>query len=618
MRTIKLPFVVLVLGLWAAQAASADTLTVTSTDDDGPGTLRTALAAAADGDTINFALTTPATIQLTSGALVVDKSVTITGPGDDQLTVLGDYRDRVFLVIPPDPDWTLEKTVTISGLTIANGRSVQGGGIYQLRGTLTLRDCTLRDNFAGDAGGGVFVANGTLVITRCTLSDNTIGAVDENLYTGGAIAFLVQGEDGRDNFTTLAIENSLLTRNTALYGYGGAISILVEGGAFDHPGPAGATVTVTDSTLSGNVARGGYQALGGGIAIIAIGSENPLESWAHLTVENSTLGGNSAIGGSFSVGGGIAMYGQNTLSVIVKVLNSTLSGNWASSDWPSAPSEGGAIHAAGNGLLMVGNSTLSGNWVVGDASLAGGIFNFASEIFIWNTILNAGPSGANLYQYEDEGDPSYVHINSLGYNLSSDDGGGFLTDFTDQVNTDPLLGPLADNGGPTFTHALQADSPAIDMGSAFDMDMDGIRTDVATDQRGVSRPQGSGDDIGAFEAEFGEHCWSGVLPPVNPDGTSVFKARSTIPLKFMLIDCSAGITDLVATLSYAKVDNSVAGTVNESVSTAAATTGNQFRYDADTGQYVFNWSTRGLSSGTYQLSIDLGDGVTRTVNLDLR
>jgi hypothetical protein len=115
-----------------------------------------------------------------------------------------------------------------------------------------------------------------------------------------------------------------------------------------------------------------------------------------------------------------------------------------------------------------------------------------------------------------------------------------------------------------------------------------------------------------------QYSWSGVLPPINPDGSSVFKARSTIPVTFMLTGDSAGITDLVATLSYAKIDNSVAGAVNESVSTAAATTGNLFRYDPAAGQYIFNWSTKGLSAGTYRLFINLGDGVTRTVNLDLK
>jgi hypothetical protein len=76
---------------------------------------------------------------------------------------------------------------------------------------------------------------------------------------------------------------------------------------------------------------------------------------------------------------------------------------------------------------------------------------------IGNTILNAGGSGVNI----SNGGGTVI---SLGYNLSSDNGGGFLTGPGDQINTDPLLGPLQDNGGPTFTHELLPGSPAIDAG----------------------------------------------------------------------------------------------------------------------------------------------------------
>ncbi len=114
------------------------------------------------------------------------------------------------------------------------------------------------------------------------------------------------------------------------------------------------------------------------------------------------------------------------------------------------------------------------------------------------------------------------------------------------------------------------------------------------------------------------YSWSGVLPPVNPDGTSVFKAGSTVPVKFMLTGDSAGSTDLAATLSYAKVSDGVAGPVNESVSTSAATTGNLFRYDPAAHQYIFNWSTKGLTRGTYRLFINLGDGVEHTVDVGLK
>jgi hypothetical protein len=112
------------------------------------------------------------------------------------------------------------------------------------------------------------------------------------------------------------------------------------------------------------------------------------------------------------------------------------------------------------------------------------------------------------------------------------------------------------------------------------------------------------------------YAWSGVLQPINADGSSVFKAGSTVPVKFTFSgSCAAG---LVAYLGYAKIDNDVAGLVNEANSTSAATTGNRFRFDAGSGQFIYNWSTKGLSQGTYQLRIDLRDGVTYTVNLGLK
>jgi hypothetical protein len=78
-----------------------------------------------------------------------------------------------------------------------------------------------------------------------------------------------------------------------------------------------------------------------------------------------------------------------------------------------------------------------------------------SRVDIADTILNAGAQGANIDNFSST-------ITSHGYNLSSDDGGGLLVGIGDQTNTAPMLGPLQNNGGPTFTHALLAGSPAVD------------------------------------------------------------------------------------------------------------------------------------------------------------
>jgi hypothetical protein len=111
------------------------------------------------------------------------------------------------------------------------------------------------------------------------------------------------------------------------------------------------------------------------------------------------------------------------------------------------------------------------------------------------------------------------------------------------------------------------------------------------------------------------------LQPINADGTSAFKInKGTIPVKFRLTGGSAGITNLVAHLTLTKLTDNPEGHVIEAVSTAAADTGNQFRYDASANQYIFNLSTSSsnMSTGTWLLTIDMHDGVLRTVEISLK
>src|SRR4029077_287412 len=105
------------------------------------------------------------------------------------------------------------------------------------------------------------------------------------------------------------------------------------------------------------------------------------------------------------------------------------------------------------GHSAISNSTLSGN----SGMTAGAIINRLETLDIETTILNRGELGPNILI--DSGT-----VTSHGYNLSSDDGGGVLNGPGDQINTNPVLGPLQNNGGPTFTHELLPGSPAIDAG----------------------------------------------------------------------------------------------------------------------------------------------------------
>src|SRR6266536_1869864 len=133
--------------------ARATTITVTNTNDSGAGSLRQALADVNNGDTITFAVT--GTIGLTTDELLVDKSITISGPGADNLAVNGNATYRVFYIAPGN-------TVTISGLTITNGRATAGypdnvgAGIDNEFARLSVNNCTISGNIASYGGAGIF------------------------------------------------------------------------------------------------------------------------------------------------------------------------------------------------------------------------------------------------------------------------------------------------------------------------------------------------------------------------------------------------------------------------------------------------------------------------------
>ncbi len=145
--------------------------TVTTLADSGPGSLRDAIASTPAGGSIDFQSGLGGTINLTSGELVVDHSLSITGPGADSLTINGGNLSRVF-------DLTLSTSrVAISGLTIAGGYATPGnstgfGGGIENRGTLSLSGCTLSGNYAQYGGGGIenWVA---LTVSNCIFTSNS-------------------------------------------------------------------------------------------------------------------------------------------------------------------------------------------------------------------------------------------------------------------------------------------------------------------------------------------------------------------------------------------------------------------------------------------------------------
>ncbi len=416
--------------------APTNIITVTNTNDSGPGSLRQALADANDGDEITFAVT--GTITLTSGELLVNHSIEISGPGSASLAVNGNGSHRVFHV-------SSAQTVTISDLMISNGNDYNAGGIYNDGATLTVDNCVFTANSGGGYGGGGIMndgsnANANLTVNNCLFDGNSadfLGGGILNFTTSSTTANLTvssctisnnSADDGggivnygSDGIVTSVVSNTTITGNSAEFGRGGAIHN-------DSPVVGGsAMLTVSDCTISGNSAYFD----GGGIG----------NSAGNLQISNCTLSGNSA-----GTGGGVyTEYDEAE----VHISNSTLSGNSAVS--------GGGIYSQEQVTVTVINSTLSGN----SADSGGGIYNNGSSggtvAILTNTILKTGASGENIYNLGGQ-------VVSQGYNLSNDSGSGYLNHSGDQINTDPVLGSLQDNGGPTFTHALLPGSPAIDAG----------------------------------------------------------------------------------------------------------------------------------------------------------
>ena len=275
--------------------ACATNPVVTSTADSGAGSLRDAIAQACPGSTITFANGINL-ITLTSGELVVNKSLTIQGPGANLLTISGNNASRVFNIAVGNFD------VTFSGLTIANGADVdvggdgEGGGIFNAStGTVNITNSTLSGNSAGGGGGddgeggGIFNAStGTVNITSSTLSGNSAIGTEFGIYSIGG---------GIYNTGTLNITSSTLSGNSAR---SSAFGVDCLGGGIYSAG----TLNITSSTLSGNSASGGNggNSYGGGMYIFGM-----------VTVRNTIIANNTALFQGPDVRGALTSQGHNLI-----------------------------------------------------------------------------------------------------------------------------------------------------------------------------------------------------------------------------------------------------------------------------------------------------------------
>jgi len=382
-----------------------------------------------------------------AGDLDILSSITIIGAGSATTIIDGGSIDNVFSIDP----FSNGITVSISGVTIRNGNGAVGGigGGLNNSGTLSINKVIISGNI-GFMGDGI-LNSGMLTISNSAISGNSGSGI---VNAGG----------------TLTVTNSIISGNSSPFDGGGITS-------------SNGTVAVTNSTISRNIG-GGLNSTGGGISNFG----------GPLTVTNSTISGNSA-----QTGGGIS----NTNATLT-VTNSIISGNTA-------------------------NQAVFGGYGGGIANISSVIFNYISTAIITNsTIVSNSAAGGGIYSTIASNSPATAGggiysegggaVNLKNTIVANQVGGGdcnlAVTSSLNDLDSDgscgvgvlsnqnPLLGPLANNGGPTMTHALLAGSPAIDAGDAATCAAAPVN---GLDQRGITRPQGLGCDIGAFE--------SGATPP---------------------------------------------------------------------------------------------------------
>ncbi|MEZ6132036.1 MAG: spherulation-specific family 4 protein [Planctomycetaceae bacterium] len=392
------------------------------------------------------------TITLTIDQLAVTDDLIITGLGASNLTVSGGDSFRVF-------DLQHDADVVVEGLTITGGRTTQTGGTpagitgggagIRSSGTLLLSNSIVTDNHTTAAiadGGGIFQVSGTLTLDHSTVSNNSTSGTDAR---GGGIS---------------AYQSDAIITNSVIDGNSTASANGVGGGIFVFLGD----LLLTDSTVSNNE-NTGAGALGGGVVVAG-----------NMIVTGSTISGNMTPG----PGGGV-MFDSGGAGAIATIVNSTVSGNTAAI--------GGGI-ANYRGTLNLEHSTVTAN--TAGAASGSGLASFSDGTSIADTVVLSSIIADNVNSDVDNilSGSGTNTVTSSGFNLVGT--GNAIASFgagSDLTGISPVLGPLANNGGPTFTHALLAGSPAINAGPAS--------TSVAFDQRGLTRVAGASADVGAFELQ---------------------------------------------------------------------------------------------------------------------
>jgi CSLREA domain-containing protein len=363
-------------------------------------------------------------------------------------------------------------------------------------------------------------------------------AITTGVDGGGGIR-----SDGPLTLTTMTISGNAVTQSGGALGPGGGIFI----------GDTGGSLTITNSTISGNSS----QSPGAG-----------LYSQSTVNMSGTTVSGNNSVGMNTGTGG--ALIFLSAPGSTATITNSTIANNTAG---PGFGTAGGIDIEANNSTprtATLRNVTISGN----SNPTTGGLSSFGNQMVL--TLIDTLVAGNSGSTAPDCSNQASANITSGGNNLIGDNTGCTITNLqaSDQIGTsgspiNPLLGLLANNGGPTQTMALLAGSPAINAGNNG--------TCALTDQRGFVRPAGVNCDIGAFEAG----AVGGVAPVITngppPNGTVgilysfTYTATGTAPITFIV---ASGALPNGLTLSSGGVLSgtpSLAGTFNGTVTASNGT-----------------------------------------------
>jgi hypothetical protein len=439
-----------------------------------------------------------------------------------------------------------ERLLTMIDCTITGNRAGggagedggHGGGIFNnafRSDPMILLNCRITDNVAGNGGrsggwgGGIATSSGKLIMTDCLVTGNRAG--DGMLMTGGlggGIAETLQGD--------IILTRCTIRANAAGNGNGGGAG----GGIFAR----GGTLTLEDCTVNMNVAGSGTTGGGGGGGIASTGASALLRNCrvtantagatsgsntggqggairnllGNMTLHACTLSGNAAGNGTVGGSGGAIYNSQGTIALT----NCTVSGNAAGTGSVGGASGGGFFNVSSGTIHMV-HCTVTANSAhrVGATGGVGGGVRSTGTLFLANTVVAGNVA-------ESAAPDISGSVSSRGYNLVGTAEGSSGWAQTDLLNLDPLLEPLADNGGGTLTHALRRDSPAQDGGG---------NSRVSSDQRGEARPLddpsvpnaegGDGRDIGAVEMGSPVRVFSTIR--VSPSKSSVVRPGPDAP-----------------------------------------------------------------------------------------